>query len=322
MERLCPSPPFDTGMIAATHHIGHRPAPELGGTGVVRLFEQPGRAETFVHRARHVAHRPRQQPHDRFDDQARGHFSPVEHDIADAEFAVDEMFVHSVVDALVATAQQREAVAYGQFLSHPLVEASPAGPEQVQRPGRLRRFYGREQRFRFHHHARPAAEWRIVDGPVNVGGLITRIVQAKVEQASAACLAQQALGAELIDEARKDGEHVDAHDLQAYGTMIYHLTEPARWQQSLAEGVHTGSSRGVELADEGYIHASTAAQWAATRERFYGDLPEVLLLHIDESLLGDSVVVYEQLGEASEPFPHIYGPVPLAAVEKVEPLSR
>jgi glutathione S-transferase len=104
--------------------------------------------------------------------------------------------------------------------------------------------------------------------------------------------------------------------------MIYHLTEPARWAQSLAEGVHTGSSRGVELADEGFIHASTAAQWPATRERFYGDLDELLLLHIDEALLGDSELVYEQLGDAPEPFPHIYGPLPLAAVVQVEPLSR
>ena len=60
-------------------------------------------------------------------------------------------------------------------------------------------------------------------------------------------LAQKALGAELIDERREDGEHVDAHDLQAYGTMIYHLTEPHRWARSLAEGVHTGSSRGIGL---------------------------------------------------------------------------
>ena len=102
--------------------------------------------------------------------------------------------------------------------------------------------------------------------------------------------------------------------------MIYHLTEPARWAQSLADGVHTGSSRGVELADEGFIHCSTAGQWPGTRNRFYGDLAVVLLLHIDESLVG-AQVVYEQLGDAPEPFPHIYGPVPLAAVVAVETLT-
>ena len=101
--------------------------------------------------------------------------------------------------------------------------------------------------------------------------------------------------------------------------MIFHLTDLARWEQSLAEGEHTGSSRNVELADEGFIHCSTATQWPATVERFYADVDELLLLHIDETLL-QLPVVFEQLGEAPEPFPHVYGPIPVAAVVLVERL--
>lgn len=101
--------------------------------------------------------------------------------------------------------------------------------------------------------------------------------------------------------------------------MIFHLTDPSRWEQSLAEGEHTGSSRNVELADEGFIHCSTADQWPATVERFYADVDALVLLHIDESLL-DVPLVVEQLGEAPEPFPHVYGPIPLTAVVKVERL--
>lgn len=101
--------------------------------------------------------------------------------------------------------------------------------------------------------------------------------------------------------------------------MIFHLTDPDRWAISLAAGEHTGSSRGVELADEGFIHCSTAAQWPATVERFYADVDALLLLHVDETLLHVPLIV-EQLGEAPEPFPHVYGPIPLAAVVKVERL--
>lgn len=101
--------------------------------------------------------------------------------------------------------------------------------------------------------------------------------------------------------------------------MIFHLTDPARWEQSLTEGEHTGSSRNVELTDEGFIHCSTADQWPATVERFYADVDALVLLHIDESLL-DVPLVFEQLGEAPEPFPHVYGPIPLTAVVKVERL--
>lgn len=101
--------------------------------------------------------------------------------------------------------------------------------------------------------------------------------------------------------------------------MIFHLTDPERWEQSLAAGEHTGSSRGVELADEGFIHCSTAAQWPATVERFYADVDALLLLHIDESLL-DVPLVVEQLDRAPEPFPHVYGPLNLDAVVRVQQL--
>ena len=103
--------------------------------------------------------------------------------------------------------------------------------------------------------------------------------------------------------------------------MIYHLTEPDRWARSQAEGVHTGSSRGIELADEGFIHCSTAEQWPVVRGLFYADVDPLLLLHIDEALV-DSDIVYEQLGDALAEFPHIYGPLPLTAVVEVETLTR
>ena len=99
--------------------------------------------------------------------------------------------------------------------------------------------------------------------------------------------------------------------------MIFHLTDSARWAQSVSAGEHTGSSRGVELADEGFIHCSTAVQWPATVERFYADAADLLLLHIDESLL-TAPLVFEQLGEAPEPFPHLYGPLNLDAVVRVQ----
>jgi glutathione S-transferase len=101
--------------------------------------------------------------------------------------------------------------------------------------------------------------------------------------------------------------------------MIFHITDAARWQQSIDEGEHTGSTRGVELADEGFIHCSTAAQWPNTVERFYAGVSNLVLLHIDEELL-IAPLVYEQLAGAPEPFPHVYGPINLDAVVRVEPV--
>jgi uncharacterized protein (DUF952 family) len=101
--------------------------------------------------------------------------------------------------------------------------------------------------------------------------------------------------------------------------MIYHLTDPATWARSLAAGFHTGSTRNTDLEQEGFIHCSTALQWPATVERFYADVDELLLLHIDEGAL-DVPLVHEQLGDAPEPFPHVYGPIPVSAVVRVERL--
>lgn len=102
--------------------------------------------------------------------------------------------------------------------------------------------------------------------------------------------------------------------------MIFHITDTATWDASQQKGHHTGSTRGVDLAEEGYIHCSTAEQWQGVIDRYYSGASDLVLLHIDEQLL-TSPMVYEQMPGASEPFPHVYGPINLAAVVTAEPLT-
>ena len=73
------------------------------------------------------------------------------------------------------------------------------------------------------------------------------------------------------------------------------------------------STRGVTLADEGFIHCSRRDQVEATANRFYGDVAELVLLTIDEAAL-DAPVVVEDLYATGETFPHVYGPIPVSAV--------
>jgi uncharacterized protein (DUF952 family) len=108
--------------------------------------------------------------------------------------------------------------------------------------------------------------------------------------------------------------------VQAYEAMIFHITDTVTWADSKQQGVHTGSTRGVDLAEEGYIHCSTAAQWPGVVERYYADATDLVLLHVDERLL-TSPLVYERLPGAPEPFPHVYGPINLDAVVADERLG-
>ena len=99
--------------------------------------------------------------------------------------------------------------------------------------------------------------------------------------------------------------------------VIYHVAQRERWLHALDGGEYTASSVGRELADEGFIHMSTLDQVAGVLERFYAGIDDLVLLHIDESLLA-APLVYEAIAAASAQFPHLYGPLNVAAVVHVD----
>ena len=99
--------------------------------------------------------------------------------------------------------------------------------------------------------------------------------------------------------------------------MIFHIAERSKWQAAVAAGEYTESTIGRTLAEEGFIHLSTASQVAGVAERFYKDVEDLVLLHIEESLLR-SPLQWDVVGGSPDPFPHLYGPLNLSAVVKVE----
>ena len=91
---------------------------------------------------------------------------------------------------------------------------------------------------------------------------------------------------------------------------IYHLARAADW--AAAPGDYRVSTLGLTLDEVGFIHASYLEQVADTAERFYRDEPgELIVLVIDD----DGLDVREEGG-----FPHLYGPLPVAAVTTVVPV--
>jgi glutathione S-transferase len=103
---------------------------------------------------------------------------------------------------------------------------------------------------------------------------------------------------------------------------LYHLALSQEWREAQRAGAYRRSSRGQSLEAVGFVHLSYAHQLPATYGRFYADLPsgEVWLLSIDpERLAAAGLSVRPEAAPGSnELFPHLYGPLPLAAVVLVE----
>ena len=102
-------------------------------------------------------------------------------------------------------------------------------------------------------------------------------------------------------------------------SWLYHLALPEEWSAAQAQGEYRRSSRGLSLEQVGFIHASYAHQLAPTHRRFYADVPRVLLLTLDpQRLEAAGVAVRPEAAPGSqELFPHLFGPLPLAAVVAV-----
>ena len=99
---------------------------------------------------------------------------------------------------------------------------------------------------------------------------------------------------------------------------IFHLTTPEVWAAARESGSWTTSTRGRSLEQEGFVHCSEAHQVEGVRAFWFADLEDVVVLEIETDLL-TSPWRSEQLAGADQPYPHVYGPVDLAAVVDVRP---
>jgi len=98
-------------------------------------------------------------------------------------------------------------------------------------------------------------------------------------------------------------------------TLIYKICSRAMWAEAAAAGVFEGSE--VDRRD-GFIHFSTEAQVAETARRHFAGQQDLVLVAVEATELGAELRWEPSRGGAL--FPHLYGPLPLAAVRSVEPL--
>ena len=96
---------------------------------------------------------------------------------------------------------------------------------------------------------------------------------------------------------------------------IYHMCRRDEWEAAEASGSYRGSSQ--DEAD-GFIHFSTAAQVRESARKHRAGQSDLVLLTVDAGRLGPALRWEPSRGGAL--FPHLYGPLPLAAVTRTDPL--
>lgn len=100
-------------------------------------------------------------------------------------------------------------------------------------------------------------------------------------------------------------------------SVVFHIATRAEWELALAAGVY----RTASLDTEGFIHASTAAQLTATANRIFAGRTDLVVLFIDAERL-TAALRYEPVADPpGAVFPHIFGPIDLAAVFEVVALE-
>lgn len=97
---------------------------------------------------------------------------------------------------------------------------------------------------------------------------------------------------------------------------VYKIVSPAQWATLQQQRAWAGAP--VDLAD-GFVHLSAADQVEGTLARHFTGQGPLLLLRVAPARLPPGALVWE-VSRGSALFPHLYAPLPHAAVVEMQPL--
>ncbi|WP_280268078.1 DUF952 domain-containing protein [Nocardia wallacei] len=108
---------------------------------------------------------------------------------------------------------------------------------------------------------------------------------------------------------------IDDEARKVKADTLVHMCTRAEWEAARA----TGQRRPPSLDEAGFIHLSTPRQVHLPANRLFADHDDLVLLWLDPDLL--AAPVRWEPGVPTDPasmrFPHLYGPLPVAAVTAV-----
>ena len=93
---------------------------------------------------------------------------------------------------------------------------------------------------------------------------------------------------------------------------LLHIAHREIW----VTAVRNGKYRPVSLVEEGFIHCSLPDQVVPVANAMYRGQQDLVLLVIDPIRV-PAEIRFEDCYQSGQEFPHIYGPLPVAAVDQV-----
>jgi uncharacterized protein (DUF952 family) len=96
---------------------------------------------------------------------------------------------------------------------------------------------------------------------------------------------------------------------------IYKICESALWREAGRSDAFHGAP--VDLRD-GFIHFSTSDQVRETAAKHFAGAADLMLVAVEVAALGNALKW--EVSRGGDLFPHLYGPLPLAAVLWAKPL--
>ena len=98
--------------------------------------------------------------------------------------------------------------------------------------------------------------------------------------------------------------------------MLCHVATAAEWAEAQACGTYAPPV----LERDGFLHCCTAAQLGFVLARHFTGRTGLVLLRFDPARTG-AELRWERSEPDQDPFPHLYGALPLGAIEAVEVLA-
>ncbi len=96
---------------------------------------------------------------------------------------------------------------------------------------------------------------------------------------------------------------------------LVHIATPDEW----AAAQHSGLVSPPSLEGEGFVHCSTRAQLPGTLDRHFRGAGPLVVLQLDPAAVAADLRWEES--QPGESFPHVYAPIPVAAVVAVEDVT-